>query len=371
MDTVDLCGSSAFRYHRIPPVLRPHIQDALDLSTRRGRRALSKFESYLGYIPLPLETMVADVSARHVVKCMRSSLWSGDMPSGAFEETDEAYVRVSSPLFTLLTMAPALSETELTMAMYEMCGEFTTIQLLPEHEKLVISMAAGDDLPGDGWIPHIERGEDGKKKVSSLWKRPALTTVDELRGYADATIGIRGHSKFAACAERIYGMTRSPFEVQAVMALSLPRGKGGEGFVPTGLNRRIGLTREAAKLVDSSCLEIDIFFEAADDHPDLAIECQGRMVHGAGGITAADSNRLNALERMGIDTLTLTHEQISNPARYASFMKLVASKLGVERRDKTKRQKRAENELHRNLFIAWETLGLGVSRHMTPKRFRK
>lgn len=371
MEGTKLCGPSGFRYHRIPPIVRALGSDSPDLSTPLGRRRLSGCESYQGYLPLPLCTLVTEKSKQYAVKQIRPMVWSRPLPFGAFEEVDE-YLSVSSPLFTLLTLALFVDEIELTMAMYEMCGTFTTIKLLPEHERLVMDALRASRLPRDGWIPFVERGKgQDSSRLSSFWKRPALITVDELSAFGEQVKGLPGHKKFERCARDVLGIARSPFEVQTAMALSFPRRRGGEGFVPTGLNQRVRLTPEAKKLVSGDSCEIDLLFEQDDSHPALAIECQGRMVHGESGIRSEDSNKLNALDRMGFQTLILTYEQISDRGRYESIVRLIASKLGIEYRDKVKSLREAEANLRRKLFIDWTTLCQGAQKHVVPKRFRR
>ena len=370
MEDTKLCGPSGFRYHRIPPIVRALGSDSPDLSTPLGRRRLSGCESYLGYLPLPLYVFTERDANRHVVKQMRMVSRSGALPWGAFEEVD-TYLSVASPLFTLVTLAPFVDEVELTMAIYEMCGKFTAIKLLPEHERFVIDALKADALPDDGWIPIVVTGDDGSEALSDLWTRPPLMSVDELIQYVKSASGLHGREKLLSCAESVLGVTRSPFEVQMAMCLSRPRRMGGEGFVPTELNKKIQLSARAAELASKRECEVDMFFEGDDAHGPLVIECQGRMVHGAGGLTDADSNRINALQSMGYDVLTFTHEQISDASRYPSTMRLIAQKLGISYIDKTKRLVDKETELRRRLFIDWTSLGLPSAPRTVPKRFRK
>lgn len=114
-----LSNISAFRYHRIPPqilALCPPIPDE-DCDRQRLRLRQDLLVNHV--LGFPLHTLVYCRNSVTHGTLLERHLWSGQLPSEAIWETDHG-VQVTSPLFTLLTVAPYVSETQLLMMAYEM-----------------------------------------------------------------------------------------------------------------------------------------------------------------------------------------------------------------------------------------------------------
>lgn len=354
MDTT-LCGLSAFQFHRIPPVVRACIDSELDLTTHRGRYLLGRQDRFLGYLTLPLTLLVQDQLQRHSADSVVFKYWNGDLPFGAKMDVESGFC-VTDPLFTLAILARDLNDYELMMAMYELCGRFSCIDVTGEHlERAEELRNASGFTDGSGWsvVKDVRSG-----KATGLWMRDPLIDIDDLKLYGKKNLsGHNGSKKFARCANRILGILDSPLEVRAVMALGLPRVLGGEGY-RLKLNKEITFTGRAQRLAKTASAKPDIVIEGFEGAPRLIIECQGRSVHGERGINESDSQKINALKMMDCNVLTLTHDHLATQQGYEAFMELVGKVVGRARRPKSDGMLQAEKELRKAILADWSSLGI-------------
>lgn len=110
-----LCGQSAFNYYRIPPqVLGLYPAVSLDNMDRRccalGNHALVE-----DLLHMPLHRFVfsrEQVGSRSLFK---SHLLTQEPPPGSFRQTEHGF-DVTSPEFTLLSLATQVSRSQLLMA---------------------------------------------------------------------------------------------------------------------------------------------------------------------------------------------------------------------------------------------------------------
>lgn len=347
-----LYGISAFRYHRTPPqvlaLLPPVPHTALD-----SRRILFKDHLLIkDSIGIPVHLAAESRCGRTGKKLLKHHLVSGELPFGSVWDTLHG-LRVASPLLTLYQLAATLSKAQLAMAMYEMCGTFAVFKPSPALEELLQSAQAHGCLPASTW----RRIADGGGKPSSLWKRPPLVEIDELRSFA-AGMGGRRHSvKFQQAAELVTGVCASPFEVQLSLLLAAPRSEGGEGLRCFENNKQISLSSKAARIADQRNCYADLYFDGAHDSRGLVVECQSRMIHDNARALVSDSDRMAALQQMGFDVLPLTYDQIAYPANFDIVVRMIFKKLVRRYAEKSPRQQKAQHDLRRELFINWETLG--------------
>lgn len=344
MDTI-YCAQSAFKFFRTPPqvlALLPEIPIARDRGTRMGLRHNAMVQNALG---LPMHTLVFEDSQRTNAKFTKQHLWTKELPAEALIE-DTPVGTVTSPLFTLFTMATSVDAAELAMAMHELCGEFAVYEPSREVEEAL------GQAPGlHGW----RRVVDDAGNPTSLWQRPALVQPHEIAAYADRMAGYRGCKTFRQAAQMVLGATLSPFEVQAAMLLGLPRRLGGYGF-SVQTNKAIPLTGAARKLAGRDYCVADIYIESKDAKLAVDVECQGAAVHSSLGAAASDADRTCALESMGIEVVLLSYAQMFDPERFGIVADLIARKLKEPLAPKTERMDAAEKALRRQLFIDWRGL---------------
>ena len=118
-----ICGVSAFRLLRTPPQVLALYPPLPDISTRIGKLAIARNTDTLGGLGAPIHVLVTQREHLRYSSSVKMHLWSQELPLNSFIE-NELEITLSSPLFTLLTMAPHVSVTHLAMAMYELCGSF-------------------------------------------------------------------------------------------------------------------------------------------------------------------------------------------------------------------------------------------------------
>lgn len=249
-----ICGASAFELYRIPPQVTLLLPEFPRFSTRRQRSAISRSNDLGPWLNLPIHTLCDSPSARTRSSAIKDHVWSGDLPSSAIWENNEVGVQYTSPLMTLLTLAPLVSVHRLTMAAYELCGTFAvytpTKEMQRELDRLRNQRLA---WPG-GW----RQVYDHAGKPTSLWHRDPLVTLHELRGFCEESKGMHGHRQLCQAARAVTGVAASPLEVQASMLLNLTRRRGGEGLGPIVNNHPITLNRDARILAGQSTCYADI-----------------------------------------------------------------------------------------------------------------
>ena len=346
-----LCHISAFRYYRIHPQVLgflPTVTINRDDPKRTFLRSHIAISDCIGDPHILVRSANLHTGARHI----RQHRWTKDLPPSCIRKSALG-IQVTSPLFTLLQLAGTLDDIQVLMALYEMCGSFSVFKPSAHIKALIAQSTPYRSLIGGSW----KRVVDGKGTPSSLWMRPPIVDIEELNEFLDITEGLWGHKRLARAASHLTGVVASPLEAQLSMLLGLPRCRGGEGLKRIETNKAIALSRDARTLHASRKAVIDALITSPDGTHELALECQGRISHGMGGLSDGDANRATALQSMGIDVVLITSEQINQSAKYETLAKLIFSKLDMERRPKTQGQKRAELDLRRKIFSDWSDFG--------------
>lgn len=351
MDDI-LCDISAFRYHRTPPQVIALCPPFPANGSDHLRHAL-KAHPFVGeIIGLPVHLLTTNRQARTNAACIKHHLITGELPFGSLEQTP-LNIDVASPLLTLFQMGRHIPETHLIMAMYEFCGWFTTFRPSPAISDLLETNSSTLKAISSSW----RRVNDANGRPTDLWQRPPLTNVDELQRFASFMHEFRGGRTFYRAAQRVTGITASPFEAQASMLLALPRKRGGEGFEGLQNNQRIVLSKPASIISGQRACYADILLANPINKTSLVIECQGKVAHDNSASAISDSNRATALQQMGHDILLLSYPQISRPENFDIIRKMIAAKLGVRYRQKGRTLVEQEHTLRRDLFIDWNLLG--------------
>lgn len=331
-------------------VLCPSIPSLREDLQRKAFKAHPLIGEALG---LPVHLLVDSGSLRTNAADIRSHVLVGDLPFGSITPTPLG-VDVVSPLLALFQLGRHIPETHLVMAMYEFCGWFTVFKPSPAIEALLGDYALELNDSSFGW----RRALSAEGKATDLWQRPPLIEIDELMAFAEAMRSRRGGALFYEAAQRVTGVTASPFEVQASMLLGLPRKKGGEGLAGLRNNQRINLSRDALVISGRRNCFADILLESCEADASLVVECQGRMAHSSEAAVMSDSDRTTALQRMGYDVLLLTYSQIVRSDNFDVIRKMIFSKLGLRYRPKGRLLLERERELRRDLFVDWNLLGM-------------
>lgn len=362
----EICGLSALQIHRTPPQAKLLLPSIPPLEIRTNRKELSNSAPYREIFHSSVNVLVDRHGLRNGSRNVAAHLWQSSYPSQAFWHDDELDADYTSPLFTLLTLAPTISVFHLAMASFELCGSFAVYRPSKEMQTQLDRLERQRLMWPGGW----KQVKDYRGEPTSLWKRDPLIEIHELHRFVEETKGMRGNRKLAQAAQMVTGICASPLEVQASMLLGLSRRMGGEGLGPFINNLRIPLSSSARKLAGQNACYADMFFEANHRHGDIDIELQGHMIHDGGPAGGVDANRTLALQSMGIDVILLTSEQLSNASRFHETATYLAQKLGIVRKPKTAAMIKREGELRADLFIDWETLGQPSARRTARRSSR-
>ncbi len=347
-----LFGISAFRYHRVPPQVLALLPPVPQYEMDKRRFSFRNHLLIKDAVKLPLHLMVTQRSKRATHDYFKCHLSSEPVPFGSIWET-ELGLFVPSPSLTLYQLASTLSKTQLAMAMYEMCGSFSVFEPSPDIESLLAAARCSGCLPQTSW----SRIEGGDGRPSSLWRRPPLIEVGELRQFAVDMSGRRHCKKFQQAAELVSGVVASPFEAQLSLLLTSSRRDGGEGLGCFENNKRIALSSKAARIAGQCNCYADLFFNDVCDSRGLVVECQSKMIHDNSRSLLSDSDRITALQQMGFEVLPLTFDQILYSRNFDIVVRMIFKKLGRRYCEKASKQLKAQADLRRELFIDWSTLG--------------
>lgn len=346
-----LCGQSAFNYYRIPPqVLGLYPAVSLDNMDRRccalGNHALVE-----DLLHMPLHRFVfsrEQVGSRSLFK---SHLLTQEPPPGSFRQTEHGF-DVTSPEFTLLSLATQVSRSQLLMACYEMCGSFVVFKPCERTQQQLDEAISLKLIPPNcGW----ERVVNTKGNGTNLWKCTPLLSAADIAAFAKQAAGLRGVKQLRWATEHMTGQTASPFEVQTSMLVSLPRDEGGMGIDITN-NARIPLSEAARSLYDKTCCYADILIESGTDSMGVILECQGRSAHDSEAASLSDAERATALTSMGYDVIQITYDQIKDKRGFGNLAKLIHKKAGLPYTPKTDQERTTEDTLRRELLVNWDEL---------------
>lgn len=346
-----LCGQSAFYYYRIPPqVLGLYPAISLGNIDRRccglGSHAVVK-----DLLHAPLHRLVFTRAQSGSRSLFKSHLLTQEPPPGSFRQTEHGF-DVTSPEFTLLSLATQVSRNQLLMACYEMCSSFAVFTPCERTQQQLDEAISLKFIPPDcGW----KRIVDTKGNDTNLWKRAPLLSAADIAAFAKQAAGLRGVRQLRWAAERMAGQTASPFEVQTSMLVSLPRDEGGLGIGITN-NARIPLSEAARSLYDKTCCYADILIESVTDSMGVILECQGRSAHDSEAASLSDAERTTALTSMGYDVIQITYGQIKDKRSFGNLAELIHKKAGLPYTPKIKQECDAEDALRQELLVDWDDL---------------
>ena len=346
-----LCGQSAFYYYRIPPqVLGLYPAISLGNIDRRccglGSHAVVK-----DLLHAPLHRLVFTRAQSGSRSLFKSHLLTQEPPPGSFRQTEHGF-DVTSPEFTLLSLATQVSRNQLLMACYEMCSSFAVFTPCERTQQQLDEAISLKFIPPDcGW----KRIVDTKGNDTNLWKRAPLLSAADIAAFAKQAAGLRGVKQLRWAAERMAGQTASPFEVQTSMLVSLPRDEGGLSIGITN-NARIPLSEAARSLYDKTCCYADILIESVTDSMGVILECQGRSAHDSEAASLSDAERTTALTSMGYDVIQITYGQIKDKRSFGNLAELIHKKAGLPYTPKIKQECDAEDALRQELLVDWDDL---------------
>ena len=121
------CGPTAFQYYRIPPQILGLYPAILPPDHDHRLVHYSKQPVFKDLLGTPVWRFVGERKQRANGKLFHSRLLTQEPPPGSFRQTEHGF-DVTSPEFTLLSLATQVSRSQLLMACYEMCGSFAVFK---------------------------------------------------------------------------------------------------------------------------------------------------------------------------------------------------------------------------------------------------
>ena len=378
-----ICGTAAFNYWRIPPIVRllltgasddPLLQNIMDLEklqafrarafdelplcklflspSTRTRRSGTTSQDLHWAVPFlaaghmaPIDILIHERRQYHTSSLLRPHLWTGDIPLGGRAHlTDDIWM--ATPELILQQFAAHASLAQLVMMGDELCGSFAVYNPPPLIRECLQRILERRGIPKiAGWEPFV----DGKGQLTNLWSRPPLATPQTILRFAEMSDARRGRLRLQQAASLMQEGAASPFEARAGILLGFPRHLGGEGYEGFTFNHKVALSREGRLLAQRQICVCDLFWEEEA----LDLECQSAVVHQEERSFLSDSDRCAALSYMGINVLPVTYAQLRDGQRFAALAKTIARFLGTQPRKKTDTQARRADELHREVMSSW------------------
>ena len=282
----------------------------------------------------PVHVLARTQSERHNSGLVAPTLWTSEIPPGAFIQIAES-VRVATPEFALLQLAKRLGLNKCLLIASGLCGTYAEYQA-PRSLERCLAIAARKG----GWKPYLIGG-----KLQTLWQREPLVTPDSIRRMATHASHARGAGKLRQVAELVFPGAASPFESKAGLILGLPASLGGYGHAGMIHNKQVMLQMGSRRLSEKRCCYCDLYWEEGVD-----VECQSRMAHDNEASFLSDAERAAALLNEGITVLPLTYAQLSDRSRLDEFAQVLAKLRGIAPKTHSNRQLQKADALFNDLL---------------------
>lgn len=387
-----ICGSSAWQYWRTPPVLRDACIDPDVAVAPIAAGGLGIPKSLISYasnareadklirgrlltdlkgLSTPVQAMVA------VGTCsMRATLAVRPQIIPAWLSLREHTVNLGNglsiltPEATLLTLGTGLGPITIAKMMFEACGIFSlaphatrlvhTLCQLVSDKELLDSLNAAPSIYGCSdengrplsfldargrplpWKPCI----DLQGNMADMWRRPPLTSVEDLSVVAKGLVGAVGIEDARRALRLVADGAASPAEVYSYLLLCTGARQGSESLRRPDLNRRIILSPEARMLAHRAFCIGDLVW----DDQMCVLEVLGEAYHADNLGYKVDTARRPALESMGYEVQELMYEQLANLELFDAVLPSLARRLGFKLQKRTVAFLRRRQHLHDELF---------------------
>lgn len=244
----------------------------------------------------PIEVLVHDNSQRRKAKAVSVRVWREPIaPTGFRKVADGIYV--SSPEFVFLQMATRLELPELVALGMELCGTYRRQVRLP----------------------HFDTGEDD---FITVYQQEPLSSPRRLKGLLDSMKSAPGHMKASKALSYVLPNSASPMETALYLLLCLPRRMGGYALPKPELNPGITFNKAGQRHTLRRSAKPDLYWR--DAHLDL--EYNSDEFHSAND-RAVDSMRRKALERMNVEVIELTTEELFSTSLFHATALRIALRL--------------------------------------------
>jgi hypothetical protein len=336
-----------------PPASSPVIDNAL--------RAAK-----LHQLSLPIDVTVCRPGARLDSPIVKTHVFGSPLPSECFVYLGND-VYVSSPEYCFFQMADVLTMTELILLGLELCGSYSlfnsqlnsfdagrdyssSFERPGSQSSVSNSTNMQSDLTVDGNSAQAAASRTvGSEAGQGFRNRMPLTSVSKLSAFVNKMVGIRGQRKAEKSLQYIANLSASPMESILVVLLTLPYRLGGYHLPLPELNALVVPQRIAKQNASKSSYFCDLLWRKAG----VAAEYDSDQFHTGSDRIANDSKRRNSLITVGVNTVTVTKQQLYSIVEFDKIARQLASML--HHRLRTERQgdfRDARRALRRTLRLS-------------------
>ena len=334
--TIYVQGASALAHYRSPDALSG--VELCPRSVQTLKNATSSFNAIAGTSiwrlgigepteDRPLEVLVSSPSKRSRARSVRPRVWTHEVPRTAFRHVSKD-IYVSSPEFVFLQMATKLTLPQLAALGMELCGTY---------RRNVDAAFLGT----------------GETSFITVYQLPALTTPKRLQGFVASMKSAPGQTRALKALEYVLPNSASPVETAIVLLLCLPRRLGGYALPLPTLNPPIAFSKSGRKYTLRNSAKPDLYWEYAR----IDLEYNSDEFH-TEKQRAVDSMRRKALERMNVEVIELTANELYSTSLFHATALRIASRFRRRIRSEAERgfaEKR--KALREELLVSQAPLG--------------
>lgn len=237
-----------------------------------------------------------------------------------------SFIRVAPRIFVarpealIVQMSQCLSETDLTLLAYELCGTYT---YLDEAKENFLGVAKGIEV------------------VDIRYAVNPVMSATSLKKYLDDQDKPYGLQKAYKVVANILDYSASPMESRVAMMFVTPSRYGGYGLPHPKLNHSIDFSQVSSANADKRVC--DFYWH---DYK-FAVEYDSLAFHNSNDNISRDAVRRNELLSKGIAVFTLTTKQCKNFELFNKQMQIICKHLGHRFRSESNSKRIA---LHKKLF---------------------
>ena len=272
-------------------------------------------------VDCPLEVLVRDKSQRSRSKAVIARVWGKPIARTAFRRASKD-VYVSSPEFVFLQLATRLDLPELVALGMELCGTY--------RRNVKVPVLGTNDT-----------------ELITLYQQKPLTNPKRLGSFIKSMPSTPGHARAMKALGYVLANSASPMETALYLLLCLPRRFGGYALPKPVLNPPITLSKAGRMYTLRSVAKPDLYWK--DFHLDL--EYNSDEFHDESS-RAVDSMRRKALERMGVEVIELTKEELLSTRFLHATAQRIARRMKKQLRPQSEGSFEGRRASLRDLLLA-------------------
>lgn len=273
-------GGSATEVERTSPKVRS-LQTAVSSHAQIVDAGIWRIGIAEPTMERPLEVLVHDGAQRTRSRTVSARVWSSTIAPTAFR-TVRKNVYVSSPEFVFLQLSIRLDLPELIALGMELCGTYRRDVELPRMDGSGITL-------------------------TTAYHQQPLTSPQRLHGFIGSMKSAPGYRKALKALRYLVPNSASPMETALYLLLCLPCKMGGYALPKPSLNPPIVFSKSGQRHTLKHSAKPDLYWKKER----LDLEYNSNEFHSESQ-RALDSMRRKALERMRVEVIELTTEELQS-----------------------------------------------------------